>query len=177
MEKSGQLIAGTAIILIGLMLLVASLFDLPIWDLCWPTLLILLGLWILLRPRLAGPATGASLVPIGDIRRDEGWELENEEFWVFVADVDLDLRRADLPVGETRYRVTGFAGDVELLAPAEVGMAVNATAFVVTVKADGDKTDHILAPFHYTSDNYAAAERRVRLDVIWFAGEIRIRHG
>lgn len=176
MRSQGQLIAGIAIILIGLVILFGNIFNINLWGICWPTALILLGLWLLLRPRMVSPGTHVSFVLIGDVNRDGAWEVIDEEFWMLVGDIDLDLTQAQVPVGETRLRVVKFVGDLEVLVPADVAVALDVHAFVSNVKAFGERSENFLAPVHLTSDGYAAAERRVRLDVLWFAGEVKIRH-
>lgn len=175
MRSQGQLVIGLGIIAIGVIILIGNVFDINLWGLCWPTALILLGLWLLLRPRMVREGAEVTLIPIGDVQRDENWDLEDEEFWVFVGDLDLDLARAEIPVGELNYRVYGFVGDVELIVPADVGVSVSSTAFVSTIKAFGDKQEHFLSPARVTSDNYDTAERRVRLEAYSFIGDVKVR--
>lgn len=175
MRNQGQLLAGIIIIAIGVAILFGNVFNINLWAICWPTGMILLGLWLLLRPQLAGPNTGVSLLPLGDVQREGPWTVRDEEIWMFVGDIDLDLTQAIVPPGETRFRVFKFVGDVELLAPADIGLSVSSTAFVSSVKAFGDKVENFLVPVHMASDNYETAERRVRLEVLCFVGDVKVR--
>lgn len=175
MRNQGQLLAGIIIIAIGVAILFGNLFNINLWAICWPAGMIVLGLWLLLRPKLAGPDTGVSLLPLGDVQRDGAWTVHDEEFWMFVGDIDLDLTQAILPAGETRFRVFEFVGDVELLARADVGLSISSTAFVSNVKAFGEKRESFLAPIHVTSDNYETAERRIKLEVLCFASDVKAR--
>jgi lia operon protein LiaF len=175
MRNQGQLIAGVAIIAIGLIILFSNLLDINLWGLCWPALLIVLGLWLLLRPQMVGRDAHVSVKLIGDFDRAGAWEPVDEEFWVLVGDIDLDLTGTSIPVGETRFRTYGFVGDVELIVPRDVGVAVTSTAFVSDVKAFGDRRETFLAPLEVTSENYAAAERKVRLLTYAFVGDVKVR--
>jgi hypothetical protein len=177
MSNRGQLIVGAAIIVVGLIILIGNVLNINLWSICWPTALILLGLWVLFGPRLSGNSSEVTILPIGDVRRDESWDISDEDFWLFVGDIDLDLSQADIPLGETRFQIYSFAGDVELLVPPDVGVAISCTAFVSTVKAFGGVKESFLAPQHRTSDNYATADRKIRLNVTCFAGEVSLGKG
>jgi predicted membrane protein len=175
MRNQGQLVMGLIIIAVGVVILFGNLFNINLWAICWPTGLILLGLWVLVRPRMVRDGSEVTLVPLGNVRRDETWHVADEEFWVFVGDIDLELGRADLPVGETTFRTYGFVADVEIVVPAEAGVAVTSTAFVSNIKAFGDKKEGFLMPLHVVSDNYDTAERRVHLHCYSFVGEVKVR--
>lgn len=176
MRNQGMVIIALVIILAGVLLLIGNLFDINIGAFCWPLGLILLGLFVLLRPRMAGPDTRSHTVLVGDFQRAGPGELENEEIWGFVIDADYDLTGLDIPPGETAIRGYSFVGDVEIFAPADVGLAVNAASFVTEFKLDGGKgEDRFLTPLNWRSDNYKTAERRVRFDLTQFVGDIKVR--
>lgn len=177
MRSQGQLVAGVLIILLGVVILLSNVFNINLWGICWPSALILLGLWLLVRPRLVEQGTGVSLVPIGAVDRAGAWQVSDEEFWVFVGDIDLDLTVAEIPEGVTRLRTYGFVGDVELIVPRDVGVSLSSTAFVSDIKAFGDRHEHFLTPLHLDSDNYETAVRKIRLETHAFVGDVKIRQG
>jgi lia operon protein LiaF len=175
MRNQGQLFAGSLLIIFGLLFLCGTVFHINVWAFCWPIGLILLGVWILLRPQMIGPGTQVRVVPLGNIRRDGAWRVENEEFWVFVGDVSFDLTRADIPTGETTLRLFGFVNDVTLIVPQGVGFAVSSTAFVTDLKVLGQQHESFVMPYAFTSDGYATAERKVRLEATYFVASIQVR--
>lgn len=177
MRNQGQIVIGALIILIGLMFLIGNVFDVNVWAFCWPVGLILLGVWLLLRPQLVGADTAVRLKLLGDIHRDGLWQVANEEFWIGVGDIDLDMTRADIPVGETEIRVFGFVGDVDVFVPEGVGIAVSSAAFVTDARVLGQKHDDIMFSLHQASDDYETAERKIRLKVTSFVADIKIKQG
>ena len=175
MQNRGQIIIGAAVILLGLLLLIGNLLDVDIGALCWPAGLILLGIWFLVRPQLVGPDTALRMRIFGPIRRVGVWQVTEQELWLFVGDVILDLAQAQVPVGETPIRVFAFVGNIRLYAPEDVGVAVSSIAFVTDARMLGQKRERFLAPAELVSDGYEAAERKVRLEAMGFVNDIRVR--
>jgi len=177
MRNQKQMVIGALIILVGLMLLIGDVLDVNVWALCWPLGLILSGVWLLLRPQLVGADTAVRQKLLGDIYRDGVWQVTDEEFWIGVGEVDLDMTRAEVPEGETEIRVFGFVGDVDLLVPEGVGITVSSTAFVTDARVLGQKRESIVVPFHQASDDYETAERKIRLEVTSFVADIKVKRG
>lgn len=175
MHSKWQIFIGIVIILIGLMFLIGNIFDVDVGAFCLPVGLIALGVWLLLRPRLVGPDTAVQMKLVGDVRRRGAWQVTDEEIWVGVGDVRLDMTSADIPVGETRIRVFGFVGSTTLLVPEGVGVSVSSTAFVTDARVLGQRRDSFFAPVHFASDEYETAERKVQLETISFVTDLRVR--
>jgi lia operon protein LiaF len=174
MRNQGQLVLALLVIAFGLALLFASVFDVNVWALCFATALILLGVWVLISPKLIGPDRNVRQKLIGDIRRRGVWDVTDEEFWIGVGDVRLDMSEAHIPPGETRVRVWGFVGDVRLSVPEDVGVSVSSTAFIVQVRFLGRKRESFLTPINLESDDVATAERAIRLETTSFISDVRI---
>ena len=175
MRNQGQVLFGVLIIVIGLAFLLGSVFDVDVGGLCFPAGLILLGIWILFRPRLVGPDAARGLRVFGPMRRRGVWQVADEDIWIFVGDVRLDMTQAEIPLGETRIRVFGFVGDVRLLVPEGVGVSLSSMAFVTDARLLGQRRDGLLVPVHLTSDDYETGERKVRLETMSFVGDVRVR--
>ena len=174
MRNRGQLFIGIVLILVGLVFLIGHLFDVNVWAL-WPLGLILLGVWLLLRPRLITSDVVVRQRLLGDIHRDGVWQVADEEIWIGVGDVELDMTRADIPVGETRLRVFGFVGDVDVFVPAGVGVSVSSTAFVTDGRVLGQKRDRFLSTLHLASEDYETAERKIGLETTFFVVDLRVK--
>ena len=174
MRNSGMLFLGFVLILFGALALVSQLLNIDFGAICWPTGLILVGLFMLLRPRLMPAGTHLDIRPIGDVKRRGVWTVQNEEFWSFVGDTRLDMNEADIPPGETRLRIYGFVGDVRLRLPQGVGFSVSSVAFLSETRILGDKQDTFISPFEYASPGYEAAERKIRLESWFFVANIKV---
>jgi len=175
MHNKWQVFIGILIILVGLMSLIGTIFDVDVGAFCWPIGLIALGVFLLLRPQLVSPDTAVRLKLVGDVRRHGAWQVADEEIWIGVGGVRLDMTSADVPVGETRIRVFGFVGDVKLLVPEGVGVSVSSMAFVTDARVLGQKRDSFFSPIHFASDGYETAERKVQLETNYFVVNLRVR--
>jgi len=175
MRNRGQVFIGIVIIVIGLMSLIGSLFDVDVGAFCWPIGLIVLGVWLLLRPQLVSSDTAVQAKLVGDVRRHGAWQVADEEIWIGVGDVRLDMTSADVPAGETRLRIFSFVGDVVLLVPEGVGVSVSSLAFVTDARVLGQRRESFFSSFHLTSDDYETAERKVRLETTSFVTSLRVK--
>jgi predicted membrane protein len=175
MRNSGQLIFAVVVILIGVVLLADSMLDVDVWSFAWPIGIILLGVFLLLRPKLVGADTSVGYKLLGDIKRKGDWEVSEEEIWIGVGDVRLDMSSAEIPLGETCIRVQGFVSDVRLYVPQDVGVALSSNAFYSEVRLFGKKHERFLSPVNLASDDYETAERRVRLEMSMFVSDVRVR--
>lgn len=172
-----RLLIGSLLVFFGILLLVGEIFDLEVGKICWPAGLILLGVFLIARPGMFGPASAAKLRPFANIRRAGIWQPASEEIWMLVGDVRLDLTQAMLPPGETVVTIYGFVGDIHLTVPAGVGLAVASTAFLTTGRIFGQKGDHFLTTLERANPEYAQAERKVRLETIFFVADLKVETG
>ncbi|MBE9508803.1 MAG: cell wall-active antibiotics response protein [Chloroflexi bacterium] len=175
MRNQWHVFIGILIILVGLVFLVGTILDVDVGALCLPIGLIALGVFMLLRPHLISPDTAMRLRLLGGVRRHGAWQVTDEEIWIGVGDVRLDMSNADIPVGETQIRVFGFVGDVRLRVPEGVGVSVSSIAFVMDARVLGQKRSRFFAPLHLTSEDYETAERKINLEANYFVGDVRVR--
>lgn len=173
MINRGQLTIGIMLVLLGVIFLLGTVFNINVWAICWPAGLIALGVWLILRPRLVG--TGAEVVLLGELRRSGSWAVRDEEIWLGIADADLDLTRAEIPTGETRFRIFGFVGDVDVLVPAGIGVSVSASGFVIDSDLLGHDRETFLTPVEAVSEDYASAERKLRIEMTCFVCDLKVK--
>lgn len=166
---------GVGIIIIGAISLIDAVTDLDLGRFLCPTLLILLGVWFLLRPRLLGPDVAFNVKLLGDVRRRGAWRLTDEEIWSLVGDVKLDLTEAAIPDGETTLRILGIVGDIRLAVPEDVGIAVESTSIATEARVFGQKHRRVVTPYRYVSAGYDAAEKRLRLEISRVVADVRVK--
>jgi lia operon protein LiaF len=175
MQNRGQLIFGGIIILLGVMFLIGNIFKIDIGALCFPTGLILLGAWLLLRPRLTGTKLPVNLILLGDYRKRGAWQVDTEEIWTGIGDVDLDYSQAEIPAGETQLRCFGFIGDIKLRVPAGVGVSVSAIGFITDLNFFGKKSSNFFNPISLSTEGYETAERKIHLETGYFIEGVKIK--
>jgi predicted membrane protein len=176
MRNQGLILIGVVLIAAGLMFLLGNLLDINISAFCFPLGLILLGVFLIMRPRMVGPDTRSEVLLIGDLDRSGAWDVMDEEVWAFIGDISYDLTKATVPKGDTTVRVNGFINDVEIFARENVGLSINATSVITSFNEAGQpEEESFLAPVKWQSDNYKLAERRVHFDLTQFIGDISVR--
>jgi predicted membrane protein len=177
MRNRWLILVGALFILSGLMSLISALFNVDAGVFCLPIGLIALGVWLLVRPRLVAPGTGFRVLLLGDLRRSGDWRVADEEIWVGVGDVRLDMTQAEISAGETTLRVLGFIGDVRLRLPPSTGISVLSAAAVNDARILGQRYHNVFDTLHFTSEGYETAERRIRLEVTTFVADLRVEQG
>lgn len=174
MRNQGQLIFGGVLVLLGVLSLLSTLFNVNLWAFCWPVGFIVLGAWLVFRPRMVAPGWETDMTFIGERKRTGNWPVRNEEFWMGVGDLDLDLTQASLPPGETTLRVRTFVSDVDIKVPSSIGVSIHVNGFVIEAKLLGQRYQQFFAPVDLASPNYAACDSKVHIDMIGFVSDLNV---
>lgn len=175
MRLHGQVLFGLLIVIVGLAILVGNLLDIDAGQLCFPTGLILLGLWLLLRPRLVGPDTALRMRIFGPIRRSGIWPVSDEEIWLFIGDVRLDMTEAEIAAGVANIKIFSFIGNVRLQVPEGVAVRLSSMAVINDVRLFGKRSSGFLIPAHISSQGYETAERKVHVESMAFISDMRAK--
>jgi len=175
MKNRGYIFIGGALVVLGLLALISSWIHVDFCALVLPLALITAGVYVILRPRFAPPGTAMRVRLLGDVKRTGAWTALDEELWVLVGDATFDLTQATLPPGETVIRFLGFVGDLKLIVPEGVPVAVSSAAFLTSSKVFGAKRDTFLEPFETASEGYDAAESKLRFESWHFVTGLRLR--
>jgi predicted membrane protein len=174
MRNRGQIIFGALLLFIGAVLLFGSIFRIDFGIICWPSLLILLGLYLLVRPTLRQSQGGINVQIFGDVRHSGEFQLQDEEIWQFIGNLRLNLAQASLPPGETTIRLYGFINDIDIYIPESIPLDVSATGFLTSAKVLGRKTDNFVVPYNYQDLGYETAEHKIHLETIGFIIDLKI---
>jgi len=173
-QNRSQAFIGGFLLLLGIGFLLANVLKINFWTICYPAGLILIGVLMLIRPKVFDTSSVSSWYLFGDVKRGSEWTPVDEEFWLFFGDVKLDFTQAQLPPGETHICINGLIGDVDVIVPADVGVAVSASGVFVDLRTPTDKADRFLSPASSASLNYAAAERKLHLSTTFVIGDIDV---
>jgi len=175
MSKQSRMMIGLAFIGVGILFLLGVVFRVNVWRFCWPLGLIAVGGWLLLRPALAREGTKISVHPLADVRRTEAWDVVDEEIWILVGDVRLDLTQASLPPGESRIKLFGLVGEVSLTVPDGLPVSVSSFAILTDGKVYGEKQEQFVTPLRTESKGYSAAEARVKVESYYVVNNLKIK--
>jgi hypothetical protein len=177
MRNPVLMVVGGGLVLLGVVSLVSTLTGFDFGAICWPAGLIVVGVWLLVRPRWVRGGAVVEVKLLGDVVKRGAWQVNNTEYWLGIADVDLDLTQADIPPGETRLTFYGFIGDIDVFAPSSVAFQVTSQSFITSGKLPGGKEEAILAPVTYASPGYDQAERKLRIEAAMFLADVAVRQG
>jgi hypothetical protein len=176
MQNRNQMLVGSFFILCGGAWFVASLLHISFWAICFPMGLILLGvLFLVARPPLFGPSSEGGTHFVGDIVRGGEWTVKNEEFYLFVGDVRLDMSRAQFPVGETTIYLNAFVADIDVNVPSDIAVSLTMTSFVADAELNGQRVERFLSGVQLSTPDYATAERKLRLVTTCFVGDVKVK--
>jgi len=174
MKNRGLLIFGGVLILLGILSLIENIFHIDFGAYFFPLILIGIGVWLLVRPRLEAPGR---LRFIGDMNRSGPWEVTEEEHTVFVGDTRMDFTQATLPEGETRIVLNGFVGDIRVIVPRDMAVRLLCQGFTHTIHWFGSHQDNFLTSYDAsTVPDYGQAARRLCLDVNYFVTTVRLKY-
>ena len=173
-SKTQQMIA-YILIGVGGLFFATNVFGVDAGELVFPILLVVAGFLLVFRPQVFRPTGSRKFSFAGDYRIGRNWTPKDEEYLMFAGDFDIDLREVDLPDGETHFRVVAFANDIDLTVPEGVGVSISAAGFVAEVALDGQKESHIPGIFNYTTEGYAEATKKLRLESNGFVNEVDLK--
>ncbi len=121
--SSFNLIFGGILLFLGIAIISRNLgyyeFDFSIlWRVIWPLIIILIGINIL----RSGAFTDRGSVAImsGIEKKQDGWELTDQNYLALMGGIELDLRVAEIPEGETTLELTAIMGGIDIKAPEDV---------------------------------------------------------
>lgn len=174
MRNRGFILIGGFLVVWGLLILIGNLLHINFWNFCWPVGLILIGVWLLLRPRLMAGNSRFNFSPLNNTRRSGEWQVASEEIYTLVGDTRLDFSQAQLPPGETILRIFGFVGDLKLYLPTDLAFSLTSWAFYNESRLADKKEERFLSPVDFTTSNYENAEKKVRLETYFFVMDLRL---
>ena len=172
--KRWQLFLGLFLIVLGLVSLFELVVHVDLWRFIWPLLLVALGVWLILRPRMAGSDVKVQMPILGDVRMTGVWEATNHELWMLAGSNRLDFSEAVFPNDEATIKIIGFVADVKVILPEDIGLNIESNAFVSELKGFTGKEERILNTLEFTTPEYGSASRKVRLQTFGFVSEIKL---
>jgi lia operon protein LiaF len=175
MDKRWILWIGIIIVVIGVFLLVGELFQFSAGAFLFPAVLVGLGVWLILRPRMLGPNGQVYARILGDVVRKGAWQVKAEELWLIIGDIHLDLTEAQVPEGETTFTIYGFVNDIKLTVPEGIGISLHCSAFVSEARMYGEKESAIFMPLDRNSDDFETCTRKILIRTNNFVADVKVR--
>lgn len=140
-----QRIIGLLVAFIGVVLIANRIeyeplmFDLStLWQLLLPMIFILAGVSLLTGKRALGKSHYAVLS--GLERKRDQWMLSSENYTALLGGVELDMRRAEIPKGETHIHLTALFGGIEVKVPQDLTIICEGKAAFGGIEQLGDES-------------------------------------
>jgi len=173
--KLWRMFIGAALVLLGLLLLLGTLGVVrfgQVMAIFWPALLIVFGLFLLLRPGRRHVYHESGSPVVGElVLGKEPWELRDGETRMAVGRIYVDLRQARIQPGETKLTLGGGIGSIQVVVPQDLKVSVWAEVGVGSVNVLGEKADGLGRQLSYASVGYDGAEKRVKMKISLGMGE------
>lgn len=173
--SSWRAFAGGLLVLLGVLLLLAALGVLgagAAWGIFWAVVLIVAGAVVLLRRGSRSVRSVRSGAAVGEIRMgDTPWDFHDMETNMAAGQMRVDLSKARVPQGETRLKVKGGMGKIEILVPASLAISVQAEVGAGSITILGNKADGVGRQLQFVSPGYESADKKVKMDLSLMMGE------
>jgi lia operon protein LiaF len=92
----------------------------------------------------------------------------------FIGDISLDLSGIKLAEGERHLTISGFIGDINLVAPKNVPYAVTASVAMGDLVMFGKKEDGFGVNRSHKSAEYDSSITRLNIRISFFIGDIKV---
>ncbi|TFE19518.1 cell wall-active antibiotics response protein LiaF [Cohnella luojiensis] len=111
-----------------------------------------------------------------NMRHDEqSWVLQSMSFWHAIGEIRMDMSLAVPEDKETTIVLQGLVGDLDLMVPDDYGIHVEASVLLGQVSFKQIKEGGMFHRLSWRSPNYDDCEQRVKLQLFYLVGDIKIR--
>lgn len=112
---------------------------------------------------------------VGELRVATPATLEDATYQVTFGELLLDLTKSQVPQGERAIQASVVAGRLEVLAPKDLALSLDAEVTVGSVRVFDRESAGFFRTMTYASPDYATAARKVRLEADVTMGELVVR--
>jgi lia operon protein LiaF len=111
-----------------------------------------------------------------NMRLDEqSWVLHSMSFWHAVGEIRMDMSQAVPEEKETTIVLQGLVGDLDLIVPDDYGIQVEASVLLGQISFKQVKEGGMFHRLSWKSPNYEDCEQRLKLQLFYLVGDIKIR--
>lgn len=172
-----NLFLGAILIILGLSIIGRNLelfyFDFSLlWNIFWPLILIFIGINILKAGTTSRESNWAIM---SGIERKNDWKLSNQSYIAFMGGIDLDLRVAEIPEGNTYLQLTAIMGGIDIIAPGDVEIICKNTSFLGGIDFFHEEAGGIYTSKEYEHKTNVETKKRIIINSQCIMGGIEIK--
>ncbi|MCD9023875.1 cell wall-active antibiotics response protein LiaF [Cohnella silvisoli] len=111
-----------------------------------------------------------------NMRLDEqSWVLHSMSFWHAIGEIRMDMSLAVPEDKETTIVLQGLVGDLDLIVPDDYGLQVEASVLLGQISFKQMKEGGMFHRLSWRSPNYEDCEQKLKLQLFYLVGDIKIR--
>jgi lia operon protein LiaF len=111
-----------------------------------------------------------------NMRLDEqSWVLHSMSFWHVIGEIRMDMSLAVPEDKETTIVLQGLVGDLDLIVPDDCGLQVEASVLLGQISFKQMKEGGMFHRLSWRSPNYDECEQKLKLQLFYLVGDIKIR--
>lgn len=111
-----------------------------------------------------------------NMRLDEqSWVLHSMSFWHVIGEIRMDMSLAVPEDKETTIVLQGLVGDLNLIVPDDCGLQVEASVLLGQISFKQMKEGGMFHRLSWRSPNYDECEQKLKLQLFYLVGDIKIR--
>ncbi len=170
-----------------------------IWQVLWPTIIVFVGISLLTpsssfihidthkkdKSNDSCPSDGFEKARGHKVNRstiightelvDEPWALEDGSINVGIGGTVVDLTKAFIKEGETRFNLSGAIGSIELYIPSTLAVDISASLSLGNIDLFNESYSGTPGSISYRSVGYDNASKRVKINISLNIGEIVVK--
>jgi lia operon protein LiaF len=111
-----------------------------------------------------------------NMRLDEqSWVLQSMSYWHAIGEIRMDMSQAVPEEKETTIVLQGLVGDLDILVPDDYGIEVEASVLIGQVSFKQIREGGMFHRLSWKSPNYDDCEMRLKLQLFYLVGDIKLR--
>lgn len=173
--KKWQIFLGILLIVMGSFTIIRLVFEVDLWKFVFPLLLISLGVFVILRPKMVDREMPVMMKLFGDIRRSGDRIIQNEEYWLLAGEVALSYGSSSIPEGETVVKIFMGVGEIALAVPVEVGVRIECESAICEIHSDFGKEDSFFKRNVFETPDYELKNQNMVFRTTGIVNEIKFK--
>ena len=148
--SKGEAVSGIILLVLGILFIGNNmgLFQVDLsffWQVFWPIILIIFGINLVRKRSVKGSKSNIAFMGGTELGKKSPLDLKSESYWAVMGGIDLDLRNANIPEGETILDLTAVMGGIEIIIPEDLPVVCEGMAVLGGVEFMGEGTGGIVA--------------------------------
>ncbi|RED64362.1 cell wall-active antibiotics response protein LiaF [Cohnella phaseoli] len=106
---------------------------------------------------------------------EQSWVLRSMSYWHAFGEIHMDMSLAVPEEKETTIVLQGVVGNVDLIVPEDYGMQVEASVLIGQASFRQIQEGGMIQRLSWKSPNYEQSEQKLKLQLFYLVGDIKIR--